>query len=69
MVKKHFAILNLATTTSFEVGYNLKGQAPEGRLKAEKPNAMCSHKFSITGMEGMDNEVLDWLEKACEQTG
>ena len=67
--KKQFAIFNPATKTRFEIGFNLKGQAPGGRLEAEKPNAMCSHKISISGIEGVDKEVLQWLKLAYDQAG
>lgn len=67
--KKQFATLGPATKTRFEVGINLKGQAPEGRLEAEKPNAMCSHKIKISDIGEVDNEVISWLKKAYEHAG
>jgi hypothetical protein len=67
--KKQFATLGPATKTRFEVGINLKGQAPAGRLEAEKPNAMCSHKISLTGLPDADEEVLRWLRAAYDHAG
>lgn len=64
--KKQFAILNPASKTRFEIGINLKGQAATGKLEAEKPNAMCSHKINITGINEIDNEVLTWIRTAYE---
>ncbi|WKV12268.1 DUF4287 domain-containing protein [Marivirga harenae] len=64
--KKQFALLNPATKTRFEIGINLKGQEPKGRLEAEKPNAMCSHKIKLTEIKDIDQEVLDWLKLAYE---
>lgn len=67
--KKQFAILNPATKTRFEIGINLKGQAAEGKLMAEKPNSMCSHKMQLSGLEDIDTEVLQWIRKAYENAG
>ena len=48
--KKQFATLNPATKTRFEIGINLKGQEPKGKLEPEKPNAMCSHKINLLSL-------------------
>ena len=67
--KKQFAILNPATKTRFEIGLNLKGQETTGKLEAEKPKAMCSHKLSISGLQVIDQEVIGWLKKAYDAAG
>lgn len=67
--KKQFAILNPATKTRFEVGINLKGQEPKGKLEAEKANAMCSHKINITTLTEIDKEVIEWIKKAYDNAG
>ncbi len=67
--KKQFAILNPATKTRFEIGLNLKGQETTGKLETEKPNAMCSHKLSISGLQDIDEEVIGWLKKAYDAAG
>ena len=67
--KKQFAILNPATKTRFEIGINLKGQEPKGKLEAEKPNSMCSHKINISDIKSIDKEVFEWLKKAYENAG
>lgn len=67
--KKQFAILNPATKTRFEIGVNLKGQEAKGKLVAEKPNSMCSHKISIEDLKEIDKEVLNWLKLAYENAG
>ena len=64
--KKQFAILNPATKTRFEVGINLKGQEPKGKLEAEKPNAMCSHKIKLTDLTEIDKEVIEWIKTAYD---
>lgn len=67
--KKQFAMLNPATKTRFEVGINLKGQEPKGRLEADKPNSMCSHKIKLTDTKEIDDEVLEWLRMAYDNAG
>lgn len=65
--KKQFAILNPATKTRFEIGINLKGQEPKGKLEAEKPNSMCSHKIKISDISDIDKEILNWIKIAYER--
>lgn len=67
--KKQFALLNPATKTRFEIGINLKGQEPEGKLEAEKPNSMCSHKINLADIKDIDKEVLEWIKTAYENAG
>lgn len=67
--KKQFATLNPATKTRFEIGINLKGQTPHGKLEAEKPNAMCSHKINLTAISDIDEEVLSWIKSAYDHAG
>ncbi len=67
--KKQFSTLNPATKTRFEVGINLKGQEPKGKLEAEKPNSMCSHKINLASVSDIDKEVMEWIKKAYENAG
>ena len=67
--KKQFAVLNPATKTRFEIGINLKGQEPKGKLVGEKPNSMCSHKINIADIQDIDKEVLEWIKTAYEKAG
>jgi hypothetical protein len=67
--KKQFAVLNPATKTRFEVGVNLKGQIPKGKLEAEKPNAMCSHKINLTAITDIDKEVIEWIKSSYDNAG
>ncbi|ELR68076.1 hypothetical protein C900_01180 [Fulvivirga imtechensis AK7] len=68
--KKQFAILQPATKSRFEVGINLKGQEPKGKLEAiNASNAMYSHKINLTDVNDIDKEVIDWLKTAYENAG
>ncbi len=64
--KKQFTTLNPATKTRFEIGINLKGQEPKGKLESEKPNGMCSHKINLADIKDIDKEVIDWIKIAYE---
>lgn len=66
---KQFATLNPATKTRFEIGINLKGQEPQGKLEAEKPNAMCSHKISLADLNDLDQGVMVWIRTAYDHAG
>ena len=67
--KKQFAILNPATKTRFEIGINLKGQEPKGKLELEKPNSMCSHKINLKDLTDIDSEVIEWIKTAYANAG
>lgn len=68
--KKQFALLHPVTKSRFEVGINLKGYPANGKLEAiETSNAMCSHKISLSGMEDVDQEAIEWIRLAYEQAG
>lgn len=64
--KKQFATLKPATKTRFEIGINLKGQEPTGKLEAEKPNSMCSHLIKIAYINEIDAEIMTWIKTAYE---
>ena len=68
--KKQFAILQPATKTRFEIGINLKGQEPKGKLEAiNTANAMCSHKINLADIQDVDAEVISWIKTAYEHAG
>ncbi len=67
--KKQFIILNPASKTRFEIGFNLKGVDPKGKLEAEKPNGICSHKINLSDLSEIDQEVMDWIKMAYTNAG
>lgn len=67
--KKQFIILNPASKTRFEIGFNLKGVEPKGKLEAEKPMSICSHKINLSDINEIDKEVIDWIKMAFENAG
>ncbi|MFD2203081.1 DUF4287 domain-containing protein [Shivajiella indica] len=66
--KKQFALLHPITKTRFEIGINLKGQEPQGKL-IPSGNAMCSHKINLSALSDIDEEVINWLKLAYQNAG
>jgi predicted transport protein len=65
--KKQFIILNPASKTRFEIGFNLKGVEAKGKLEFEKPNGICSHKINLSDISEIDQEVIDWIRMAFDK--
>jgi predicted transport protein len=67
--KKQFVVLNPASKTRFEIGFNLKGVEAKGKLENEKPNGICSHKINLADIKEIDKEVIDWIKIAFKNAG
>lgn len=68
--KKQFAILQPATKTRFEIGLNMKGVEPKGKLEIiSSANSMCSHKINLASENEIDKEVIEWIKTAYENAG
>ncbi len=66
--KKQFALVQPSTAERLDVGINLKGVAPKGRLEASGSfNAMVSHRVRVTGAKDLDRELVGWLRAAYDQ--
>ncbi len=67
--KKQFGLVQPSTATRLDVGLNLKGVPPGGRLEASGSfNAMCSHRVRISSADEIDKELVSWLRAAYEQS-
>ena len=62
---KQFALIEPTTKTRIDIGINVKGMAPTGRLKAA--GGMCTHKVGVTGLDQVDDELIGWLREAYER--
>jgi len=61
---KQFAILQPAAGR-LDVGINLKGVEPSGRLEASGSfNAMLTHRVRVTSRVEIDDELIAWLRAA-----
>ncbi len=64
---KQFAILQPSTATRLDVGINLKGTPPSGRLEASGSfNAMVSHRVRVESAGDIDGDLKKWLKAAYE---
>ena len=64
---KQFAIIQPSTASRVDVGINLKGTEPAGRLEPSGSfNAMVSHRVRLANPSEVDKELLGWLKKAYD---
>lgn len=64
---KQFALFQPSTKDRIDIGLNLKGVAPSGRLEASGSfNAMCTHRVRISGLTDIDADVVAWLRQAYD---
>jgi hypothetical protein len=64
---KQFVCLHPSTKTRVDVGIQLKGVEPAGRLeKAGSWNAMVSHRVRLENVAQVDAELVAWLRRAYE---
>jgi hypothetical protein len=64
---KQFAIIQPSTSSRVDVGINLKGTKPAGRLEASGSfNAMVSHRVRVEKLSEVDAELLGWLKQAYD---
>jgi hypothetical protein len=65
---KQFALVQASTKTRIDVGLNLKGVAPAGRLEASGSfNAMCTHRVRVEGAADVDTSLIAWLRDAYDR--
>ena len=65
--KKQFALVQPSARDRVDIGINLKGVKPGGRLEASGSfNAMVSHRVRIGSKKDVDAQVKAWLRKAYD---
>ncbi len=66
---KQFALVVPSTAKRLDLGLNLKGVEPAGRLEASGSfNAMCSHRVRLESKSDFDADVKKWLKRAYESS-
>lgn len=68
--KKQFGLVQPSTKDRVDLGLNLKGDAPAGRLEASGSwNAMVSHRVRIGTEAEVDGDIAAWLKDAYGRAG
>lgn len=64
---KQFALVQPSTKTRADLGIQLKGVEPQGRLEAAGSfSAMVSHRIRLESAAEVDDEVIGWLRRAYD---
>lgn len=64
---KQFALIQPSTKTRVDLGINLKGEPPAGKLEASGSfNAMVSHRVRLESAKDVNKDVKTWLKKAYD---
>jgi hypothetical protein len=62
---KQFVIIQPSTRTRVDLGLNIKGEPPKGRLEMSGSfNAMVSHRVKLEKVADVDKDVKAWIRKA-----
>ncbi len=65
---KQFAIVQPATRSRVNLGFNLKGVEATDRLEGGKVfGGMCTHRVRLASPSDVDKELVAWLQQAYEQ--
>ena len=62
---KQFATVGPGSRGRLEIGLNLEGVEPAGRLEAA--GGMCTHRLRLASTAELDSEVVGWLRQAYER--
>jgi hypothetical protein len=61
---KQFALIEAPSATRVQIGLNLRGTEPTGRLRAA--GGMCTHRVDVGSADEIDAELVRWLREAYE---
>jgi len=65
--RRTFARVQPATKTRVDLGLRLEGRSPGGRLQLSKIHETMKLQISLTAVEEVDSEVMDWMQLAFEE--
>ena len=65
---KQFGLVQPSTATRVDLGLNLPGVEPEGRLEASGSfNSMCTHRVRLESAADVNRQVVGWLKQAYDR--
>jgi hypothetical protein len=62
--RRTFARIQATTRTRIDVGLRLDGQQPEGKLTPSRIHPSMPLQISLSTLDDLDDEALEWLRKA-----
>jgi len=65
--RRTFARIQPTTRQRVDLGLRLEGQQPGGRLTPSKIHETMPLQISLTSLDEVDAEVLDWLQRAYDR--
>ena len=65
--RRTFARVQPTTKNRVDLGLRLEGHKPGGRLQPSKIHETMQLQISLTALDDLDSEVLDWLQRAYDQ--
>jgi len=65
--KRTFARIQPTTRTRVDLGMRLENRKAAGRLQPSKIHETMPLQISLTSIEDVDDELLDWLQKAYDE--
>jgi hypothetical protein len=66
--RRTFARVQATTKNRVDLGLRIDGQSPVGRLQASKIHETMRLQISLTSPEEVDSEVVDWMQRAYDQS-
>jgi predicted transport protein len=66
---KQFAIIQPSTKSRLDLGLNLKGKDPSGKLEASGSwNAMVSHRVRLENPSDVTEQIIEWIREAYDNS-
>jgi predicted transport protein len=67
-VKRQFALIQPSTKKRIDLGLKLNDTPHSERLETSGPfGTMCTHRVQLTGLEQVDDELIEWIKEAYDQ--
>lgn len=67
--EKQFAMIGPATKTRVDIGINCRDLEPTSRLVKLPDGGMCPFPLSVTSVDEVDAELVDWLKRSFDSAG
>ena len=67
--KRQFLLIKPATKTRIDLGFKLPNKPTNDRLENSGPfGTMCTHRVKLSQIEEIDNELIQWMQEAYDES-